>query len=117
MEQFQDGRRVVPGKTKMVLGPDDFPWDYPAAILELFHGRTERWAKGRDVQHGYQLLIYSLIDSSTGVTADRREELLYDPAVRYVSRSNSATLLASGSTEIAVFCFCRVRMTPRAVED
>lgn len=38
---------------------------------------------------------FSLIDSSTGVTADRRAKLLNDPAVRYVSRSNFAKLLAT----------------------
>jgi pimeloyl-ACP methyl ester carboxylesterase len=41
------------GKTEMVLGPDDFPWDYPAAILELFHGHTERWKDGRESEDGF----------------------------------------------------------------
>ena len=82
------------GKTKLVLGPDDFPWDYPGVILELFHGNTQHWANGRRRRDG-QLLIFPLIDSSTGVTADRREQLWNDPDVRYVSRSNFASLLAT----------------------
>ena len=83
------------GNTKMVLGPYDFPWDYPAAILELFYGRTERWMGGRESEGGFFFLPYPLIDSSTGVTAHRREQLWNDPDVRYVSRSNFAFLLAT----------------------
>lgn len=80
------------GKTKMVLGPDDFPWDYPAEILELFHGQTEHFKDRRKLSRGVH---FPLIDSSTGITADRLEKLLNDPAVRYVSSSNFAKLLAT----------------------
>ena len=47
----EDGIEVkdTSGKTIVVLGPDDFPWDYPAMILELFHGHTERWKEGRQI--------------------------------------------------------------------
>ena len=81
------------GKTKLVLGPDDFPWDYPAEILELFHGHTERFKDRRTLYNG--AVHYALIDSSTGVTVERREKLLNDPAIRYVSRSNFAKLMAA----------------------
>ena len=81
------------GKTKLVLGPDDFPWDYPAEIIELYHGHTEHFKDQRTLLNG--AVHYALIDSSTGITAERREKLLKDAAIRYVSRRNFAKLLAT----------------------
>ena len=84
------------GKIAVVLGPDDFPWDYPAEILELFHGHTDRWKVGRKpTPRGYAPLIFPLVDSSTGITASRREQLLNDPAIRYVPQNNFASLTAT----------------------
>lgn len=87
----------ISGETRILLGPSEFPWDYPAQILELFHNRTERWSEGRKKYFSNYKLIYPLIDTSIGVTADRREQLWNDPAVRYVSRntSNFASFLAT----------------------
>jgi pimeloyl-ACP methyl ester carboxylesterase len=78
-----------------VIGPDDFPWDNPAWILELYHGHTKRWAQTRDRMRGTNTLIHPLIDSSLGVTPERREKLWNDPAVRYLSRRNFAMFLAT----------------------
>ena len=78
-----------------VLGPDDFPWDNPVAILELYHGHLNRWTTPRRGLYGYGPLIYHLIDSSTGVTAHRGEQLWNDPAVRYVSREGFASMIAT----------------------
>ena len=44
---------------------------------------------------GYSPLLLPLIDSSIGVTADRQKTLMNDPAIRYVSRKNFASLLAT----------------------
>lgn len=76
------------GKTKIVLGPNDFPWDSPGKILELYHGQIKRWTNGRKKQFYPSELIFPLIDSGIGVTAERREQLWNDPAVRYISRNN-----------------------------
>lgn len=81
-----------------VLGPDDFPWHEPALILELYHGRTKRWARKRPRMRGTGTLIHPLIDSSLGVTPERREKLWNDPAVRYLSRRNFAFFLATADT-------------------
>jgi len=78
-----------------VIGPDDFPWDEPAWILELYHGQTKRWAQRRGRMRGTGTLIHPLIDSSLGVTPERREKLWNDPAVRYLSRGNFAMFLAT----------------------
>ena len=82
-------------ETTQILGPEDFPWRNPVAILELYHGQTKRWQKPRRNGPGYGTLIYSLMDSSLGVTADRKEELLNDPANRYVSPSEIMKMLAT----------------------
>lgn len=85
------------GKLKFLLGPDDFPWDQPAQILELYHGQTDRWVKGRGLRQSYYNLIFPLIDSSIGVSPERLEQLNSDPAARYISRGTSmfAQLLAT----------------------
>ena len=85
------------GKPRVVreLGPDDFPWQEPAAILEMYHGHYDRWAAPRPRAWGRGRLIQPLIDTSLGITPDRREQLWNDPAVRYLSRANFAAMLAS----------------------
>lgn len=78
-----------------ILGPDDFPWNDPTAILELYHGHLEDWADPRRLRIVPRTLIQPLIDSSLGATPDRRERLWNDPAVRYLSRSNFAPLMTT----------------------
>ena len=78
-----------------ILGPDDFPWWDPAAILELYHGRFEGWASPRVLRILPRTLLQPLIDSSLGTTPERRLKLWNDPAVRYLSRSNFAPLMAT----------------------
>ena len=77
-------------KTAVLLGPDDFPWSAPGRILELFHNQFARWENGRPTDHSYFTLIYPLIDSSLGLTPERKEQLLNDPDRRYVSSNNAA---------------------------
>lgn len=77
-------------ETKMILGPEDFPWNYPGRILELYHGQTKRWVNGRGSQLYYARLIFPLIDSSIGVTPDRLERLMNDPDRRFIPQSNSS---------------------------
>ncbi len=85
---------------KVVIGREDFPWRNPAEILELYHGYHERMVRQR-VQRGGRggrsrmSLIGPLIDSSLGVTPERRHQLWTDPAVRYVGRDNFASYLAT----------------------
>ena len=78
-----------------LIGPDDFPWWDPAAILELYHGRFEGWANPRVLRVLPRTLLQPLIDSSLGTTPQRRRKLWNDPAVRYLSRSNFAPLMAT----------------------
>lgn len=72
-------------ETVRVLGPTDFPWDEPAQILELYHGYTARWASKRRRSRGNVKILYHLIDSSLGVTPERRKKLFNDPATRFFS--------------------------------
>ena len=85
------------GESKLVrvILPDDFPWREPAAILELYHGRFEGWASPRTIRVVPRTLLQPLIDSSLGVSEKRRRKLWNDPAVRYLSRSNFAPLMAT----------------------
>jgi len=91
----------VSGKTKTVgvLGPMDFPWNDPCQILELLHDHTERWrrrASGERVARAQPMrLLGPLIDSSLGVTPERRHRLWTDPATRYLGRGNFAGYLAT----------------------
>ena len=78
-----------------ILGPYDFPWKEPAQILELYHGQTKRWARPRGRAWGNAELLLHLIDSSLGVTPERREKLWNDPAIRYLSRKGFAPLIAT----------------------
>jgi pimeloyl-ACP methyl ester carboxylesterase len=91
----------VSGQTRTVgvFGPEDFPWDDPGHILELFHGRTDRW-KRQAIAERLPLtrpvpLIGPLIDTSLGVTPARRYRLWTDPATRYLGRVNFAGRLAT----------------------
>ena len=93
-------------KTVGVFGPADFPWNDPTQILELYHGRTEPWRRmaSRDALAGLFArrsrirLIGPLIDSSLGVTPERRHRLWTDPATRYLGRGNFAAYLATADT-------------------
>jgi pimeloyl-ACP methyl ester carboxylesterase len=82
-----------------VIGPDRFPYHEPKFILELYHGRTERWRqrsgaslarRSRDMN-----LIQPLIDTSLGVTPARRHQIWNDPANRYLRRRGFAGGLAT----------------------
>ncbi len=83
---------------KVVLGREDFPSRDPAQILELYHGHYERWARpsSGSSQGGRKMtLIGPLIDSSLGVTPERRHQLWTDPAIRYLGRDNFSAYLAT----------------------
>ena len=90
--------KVIPkGKSKpvQILGPDDFPWSNPTMILELYHGQLRRWTWPRFSMIVPRTLIQPLIDSSLGVTPERKKKLWNDPAVRYLSRRNFDYLMAT----------------------
>ncbi len=78
-----------------IIGPDDFPWWDPAAILELYHEHFEDWERPRVLRVVPRTLLQPLIDSSLGSTEKRRRKLWHDPAVRYLSRANFAPLMAT----------------------
>ncbi|MEM7202889.1 MAG: alpha/beta hydrolase [Planctomycetota bacterium] len=88
-------------KTLGVFGPAAFPWNDPDEILDLFHGRTERWkrqAMRERVARGQRIpLIGPSIDTSLGVTPARRYRLWNDPATRYLGRNNFAGGLATAA--------------------
>ena len=67
---LKDGTTVV-----RVIGPDDFPWFEPMAILELYHGHFARWSWPRRHRIVPGTLIQPLIDSSLGTTPERREQI------------------------------------------
>ncbi len=85
-----------------MFGPADFPWNEPTQILELYHGHTTRWrlmaVGGLFPRRGPIRLIGPLIDSSLGVTPERRHRLWTDPATRYLGRRNFAPYLATADT-------------------
>ena len=91
VEVLAKGRR----QPVRIIGPDDFPWWDPASILELHHGRFEGWATPRTLHVVPRTLLQPLVDSSLGATQLRRDKLWNDPAVRYLSRSNFAPLMAT----------------------
>lgn len=84
---------------KTVLGREDFPSRDPSQILELYHGHYQRWKRSEPSSPGPRqremTLIGPLIDSSLGVTPERRHQLWTDPAVRYLGRDNFASYLAT----------------------
>ena len=67
----------------------------PSAILELYHNQYKRWSIPRNYSIASRTLLQPLIDSSLGVTNQRREQLWNDPAVRFISRRNFAPLIAT----------------------
>jgi pimeloyl-ACP methyl ester carboxylesterase len=79
------------GETIGVFGSTDFPWSNPTAILELYHGNTDRWE--RQAKSGFRGgsqnfdLIGPLIDTSLAITPERRHRMVTDPATRYLGRS------------------------------
>ena len=81
------------------FGPDEFPWNDPAQILALYHRHHEPFRRlalqGRVDRSGSVPLIGPLIDSSLGVTPERRHRLWTDPATRYLGRGNFALYLAT----------------------
>lgn len=86
-------------KSLGVIGPADFPWNDPTRILELYHGHTARSRRmafaGLFATNSRMRLIGPLIDSSLGVTPERRHRLWTDPATRYLGRGNFAPYLAT----------------------
>lgn len=72
-----------------VLGPRSFPWHEPALILEMYHGRTDKWRVNPNrMRPRLQSvnLIWPLIDTSLNVTPERQYRLGTDPATRYLGR-------------------------------
>lgn len=95
---YRERREDVEPKLVGVLGPEDFPWHDPVQILELYHGKTSRWAFQFSTQRARQqsmALIGPLIDSSLAVTPDRKYQLWTDPAIRYMGRDNFARYMAT----------------------
>ncbi len=85
------------GKSEVVrvLGPTDFPWREPAHILELYHDNTSRWASKRGRPRGNVKILYHLIDSSLGVTPERRKRLFDDPANRFLTTRSFEPLISA----------------------
>ena len=94
-------RETAKKKTIGVFGAADFPWNDPQQILALYHGHTARWkliATARSFPRQSRIrLIGPLIDSSLGVTPERRHRLWTDPATRYLGRGNFAPYLATAN--------------------
>lgn len=94
--QNQDsGESEVVGR----LAATDFPWNDPTEILELYHHRLERWqqraAQSSQPRESRINLVFPLIDTSLGVTPERRYRLWTDPATRYLGRGGFAPFLAT----------------------
>lgn len=73
---------------------------WPAFVIDLHQGRFDRWAreviesrKARDTD-----LISPLIDTATGISAERERQLRADPALDIIGPWNFATYLASAET-------------------
>ncbi|MCH8978945.1 MAG: alpha/beta fold hydrolase [Armatimonadetes bacterium] len=98
IERLERGEFVIQGEAQSngekstigVYGPADFPWSNPTRILDLYHGHTEIWQ--RQAERGFEArtrsvdLIGPLIDTSLGVTPERRHRMWTDPATRYLGR-------------------------------
>ncbi len=94
-------RKSADGKEEIIclIGPKSFPLYDPADILELYHQQPDptRWdrvRKSRGGKDSYRLIL-PLIDSSLGVTPERKYQLWNDPAVRYLGRRNFERLITS----------------------
>src|SRR5688500_18794691 len=91
----------VSGETKTiaVVGAEEFPWNDPTRILELYHGHSQRLGQALAVASQSRVqrinLVGPLIDTSLGVTPQRRHRLWTDPATRYLGRGNFASYLAT----------------------
>ncbi len=79
----------------IILGPTDFPYNNPRRILELYHNHLDSFARPRFSGVASRTLVGPLIDSSLGVTDMRKEKLWNDPSVRFTSRANFASYLAT----------------------
>lgn len=70
---------------------------WPAFVIDLYHARYARWA--REVVTSREMLdtalIGPLIDTATGVSAERERQLRADPALDMIGPWNFATYLAS----------------------
>ncbi len=96
ISDLESGKRKVVGH----ITATDFPWNDPIAILELYHRRIERWAqraaRTTSAPRERQInLIFPLIDTSLGVTPERRYRLWNDPATRYLGRGGFAPFLVT----------------------
>lgn len=88
------------GSTTVTLGRDDFRPDSPAAILAIYHGRYESWAKEvvrqrRARKGSINPLIGPLIDTSLAVTPSRRNLLRTDPAIAVLGEWNFDDYMAT----------------------
>lgn len=106
IKRLEDGIEVkkpgLPGfgepEVVRVLGPTDFPWKEPSQILELYHGRTSRWASKRGRPRGKVKILYHLVDSSLGVTPERKQRLFDDPATRFFTTRYFEPLMAAAES-------------------
>ncbi len=73
--------------------------DWPAFVLELYHGHYEAWASEtigrRQGRAGPVRLIQPLIDSSLGVSSQREHQLRTDPALPFIGVEDFDPLIAS----------------------
>ena len=73
---------------------------WPAFVIDLYNARYERWA--REIADGRKALdtdlIGPLIDTATGVSAERERQLRTDPALDIIGPWNFETYLASADT-------------------
>ena len=89
------------GKLEVVghITATDFPWNDPTEILELYHHHLDRWrqraTRSSTPRESRINLIFPLIDTSLGVTPERRYRLWTDPATRYLGRGGFAPFLAT----------------------
>lgn len=96
-----DGRQVVLGVEDLQASLIQPAADWPAFVLELYHGHYERWAAEtlarRTGRTGPVRLIQPLIDSSIGASPDRVHQLRGDPALPFIGVGDFDPLIASAS--------------------
>lgn len=87
------------GKTTVTLGREDFQPGSPASILEIYHGRYDRWAQGeirqRRSRDGRLELLGYLIDTGLAVSPERRALLRSDPAIAVLGEWNFDDYMAT----------------------